>query len=116
MFADVKIGEKEIPMLSNAATAILYKQIFHEDLLVILNRLGKAYDASEETEGINDVILQLAYIMATQAEGTGFRDKNFETYIEWLMQFEPLEIEAAAADIFAVYKVNQRTKSTPKNV
>lgn len=115
MFAEVKIGEKGIPMLSNAATAILYKQIFKKDLLVFMDRLGKASEAGEMIEGVNDVILELAYIMATQAEKTGFRDKNFETYIEWLMQFEPLEIEAAAADIFAVYKSNQKTRSTPKN-
>ena len=115
MYADVKIGDKGIPMLSNAATAILYKQIFKQDLLVFMDRLGKASEAGKMIEGANDVILQLAYVMATQAEKTGFRDKNFETYIEWLCQFEPLEIEAAAADIFAVYKANTRTASKPKN-
>lgn len=116
MYADVKIGEKVVPMLSNAATAIIYKQIFHKDLLVFMDRVNKALEKGDNViEGMNDIILELAYVMATQAEKSGFRDKNFETYIEWLTQFEPMDIENAAAEIFGVYKLNTRTKSTPKN-
>lgn len=112
MFADVKIGEKVVPMLSNAATAIYYKQIFHEDLLVLMNR---ALKGGESAEGISDITPKLAYIMSIQAEKSRIKEKNFDTFLEWLEQFEAMEIELAAAQILNTYTANKKGSSKPKN-
>ena len=113
MCADVKIGEKVVPMLSNAATAIYYKQIFHEDLLVLMNRALKG--GKDPADGISEITPKLAYIMAIQAEKSRIKEKNFDTFLEWLEQFEAMEIELSAAQILNTYTANKKGSSKPKN-
>ena len=114
MYADVKIGDKVVPMVASAATKIHYKQLFKKDLIMLMNRARSGNDEDIQ-EGATDLVPELAYVMAVQAEKSGFADKNFNTFVEWLENFEPWEIEMAAAQIMALYTVQQKSTSKPKN-
>ena len=109
MFGVVKIGDREIEMAANAATAIRYGQVFHgEDLLVYF------------TEGFTDyaqsvnVAQKLAYIMAMSAAKADMNKLSFDGYIAWLEDFDQFELLHATTDIVKIYMGNEKTLSTPK--
>lgn len=112
MYADVKIGDKGIPMLANAATTIYYKQIFHEDLFVKMQKIMKA---AEDTGDASEIVPKLAFIMASQAEKADMLHKSFTDFIAWLEQFEAFDLETAAPEIMNVYTANKYAGSKPKN-
>lgn len=85
MFAKVKIGEKEIPMLAMASSNIYYKRIFGVD--PIRQQADKDLSTGEQLE----FAMQMGYVLAMAAEAQGNREKmlklNEDTYLEWLDQF-----------------------------
>ena len=81
MFKVIKVGEKEVPMLANAATPIRYRQVFGKNLLKYFME-GTAYDE------IAAAIGELAYIMARAGENADMNKLNIDDYIEWLEDFE----------------------------
>lgn len=111
MFKEITVGGKPIPFLSNGVTPLLYKQLFKNDLLKALNSNG-------EFEIANEKIPELAFIMAKQGEkGVKTADLmklNFESYVEWLSQFEPLDLVMVGADIVNVYISDSIQTEEPK--
>ena len=86
MFANVKIGDRNVPMLAMASSNIYYKRIFGVDPI----RLQTDKDL---TVGDNlEFAMQMGYVLAMAAEAQGDRKKmlslNEETYLEWLDQFD----------------------------
>lgn len=81
MFKTIKVGEKEIPMLANAATPIRYRQVFGKNLL-------KYFMESTPYEEIAASIGELAYILARAGEGADMNRLNIDDYIEWLEGFD----------------------------
>lgn len=85
MFAKVKIGEKEVPMLAMASSNIYYKRIFGEDPIRL--QADKDLTSGEQIE----FAMQMGFVLAKAAEAQGDRKKmlslNEETYLEWLDQF-----------------------------
>jgi hypothetical protein len=112
MYREIKIGEKTIPMLANAATPLRYKQHFHKDILVELQ------NAQIESVKVTDSLPELAFIMANQAKAKeGKVDLNLlkETdYIDWLEQFDAFDIPMAADDIVSLYFGNALTEAEAK--
>lgn len=99
MYNLIKIGEKTVPMLSMASVDVYYKNIFHEDPLKI----------QTEAQGANEAITfyyRMGFVMAKFAE---IRDRkemaklNEDSYIEWLDQFDRLELMTALEGIQATY-------------
>lgn len=119
MRKDVKIGDKTIAMTCNAASPVIYRQVFKQDLLVFLQGMLKARQKKQELpEGTSEMFGCLAYIMAKQAEKTTaecFRELSFDDYLEWLTGFAPLEIEQAGPDIMNLYYATENTTSKAKN-
>ena len=109
MKGTVKIGDREIPMVANGATNIYYKQLTHQDLLAYFTK--QSTKKAEAADGI-DTLMPLAFVMAMQAEG----NKTFsqDDYIQWLSQFEPLEVEMALDAVMDIYTQNRVSTSTPK--
>lgn len=115
MLKTVKIGEKEISLLANAATPIRYKMVFGEDIMVAFNQInGKKRDEGE----ILDISSQLAFIMYVQAMYSKEKLKcvTKEKYIEWLEDFGPMDFVNASKDIFDTYLGTTGTTSKSKNV
>lgn len=109
MYKLITLGGHDVEMVANAATPYRYKQIFHEDLLQFLT--GKK---SEEEQSL--ALQQLAYVMAMQGQKADFDKLNFDTYMEWVEQFDAMDLinKAKAGEIMAVYAGNQKTNSVAK--
>lgn len=106
MFAKVKIGEKEVPMLAMASSNIYYKRIFGEDPIRL--QADKDLTSGEQIE----FAMQMGFVLAKAAEAQGDRKKmlslNEESYIEWLDQLESGDYvdPHVLASILAVYNGN----------
>ena len=112
MFKEVTIGKKKVALLANGATPLYYKQVFKKDIIKQFN------DAPDELQAVTDSAPELAYIMAKQAENQNEIAKmstlNFESYIAWISELNPLDIPMAADAIIAVYMGDQVPDSEPK--
>ena len=107
MTADVRLGENSVKLCGNAATAVRYKQVFHNDLLMSFKGMSaEDFDV--------DVVKQLAFIMFKQSETADFKQVTFEDYIEWLEQYEETDILNAAADIISCWLQNTKTLTKAK--
>lgn len=109
MFGVVKIGDREIEMAANAATAIRYGQVFHgEDLLVYF---GRGFKSSTESIYVAE---KLGYIMAMSAAKADMNKLSEEGFYAWLETFDQFDMVDASADIVKFYMGNEQTLSTPK--
>ena len=107
MYGVVKVGEKDIPMLANAATAIRYKQVFGKNILTYFS--GKA-----KPEDIAEVVQELAYIMARSGEKADMNMLNIDDYIDWVGQFDVFDLLRASEEILSIYQGNEASKSSSK--
>lgn len=121
-------GAKSIPMLANAATPVVFRRVFHQDLLIEQDKYVKAYaqlgqDPDALERGSIEVDLDLpgkmAYVMSAAAEkADGKREAlsvlSVDGYMEWLEGFEATAFALAVEDIFGLYSANQKTGSTAK--
>ena len=112
MYKEIKLGEKTVPMIANAATALRYKLVFGKEMIGEFQNIE-----SDAVRGMN-TLPELTFIMAKAAEakeGKADMNKlNQEIYIEWLEQFDPMDIPDAASDILDLYMGNTKTTSEPK--
>ena len=112
MYREIKIGEMSIPMLANGATPIRYRMVFGKDIMSEFNQ------SQDDVVKASSSLSELAFIMAKAAEA--FNEKkamttlNQESYVEWLEQFEPLDLVLAAEDIVNLYMGNGETLSEAK--
>lgn len=111
MKRDIKFGDKTVSFLSNGVTPLIYKQIFNEDLLQALKGNG-------EWDLVGDHIPKMAFVMAMQAkEGVTAADLmkiSYDEYIEWLSQFEALDITMHGGEITAAYIADSIPSAQPK--
>lgn len=112
MYKEIKIGKTMIPMIANAATALRYKNVFGKDLLAEFQNTGD--DATKPMISIPE----LAFIMAKAAEAReGKADMNRlneEIYLDWLEQFDPMDIPLAAEQIITLYAGDAMAEIEPK--
>ena len=106
MYKTIMIGEKEVGVLANAASPILYKQIFKEDFLLELQKKNVDVDA----------IVKISFVMAMQAEKKieELTKLTVEDFLHWLEQFEPLDIYLHADELMEAYNKNTKSTSVPK--
>jgi hypothetical protein len=100
MFNIVKIGEKDVPMLSMASVDIYYRNIFHEDAIKLQTK--------EQDEGdLINFVSQMAFVMAKFAELKDRKEMNKlneDAYLEWLDQFERNDFLNALVDVRLTYE------------
>lgn len=112
MYREIKVGEMSIPMLANGATPIRYRMVFGKDIMSEFNQ------SQDDVVKASSSLSELAFIMAKAAEA--FNEKkamtmlNQESYVEWLEQFEPLDLVLASEDIINLYMGNGETLSEAK--
>ena len=107
MFKTVDIDGRQLELSANAATPFRYKQVFGKDLFQVFGNEEKA-----ETEGVS-AVMELAYIMAKQAEKTDMGKLNYDGFLEWLEGFSPMAFINAAEDIINVYMESSAGTATP---
>lgn len=107
MLQTITAGSKQIDLRASGATPIYFKTVFHKDIITALKSMD-----NEET--VQEYAPELAYIMNQQAAGSNMAMLNYDTFIEWLDQFEPLDLVMAAKDIVTVYLASAKQTATPK--
>lgn len=112
MFKKLKIGGITVPMLANGATPLRYKQVFHKDII------SEFQQAQEDYSKVVNSIPELAFIMAMQAKaqdgGVALNLLDEDAYLEWVEQFEAMDLPIAAEQIINLYLGNNATSSEPK--
>ena len=81
MRGTIDFGGKSVELVANGATPVLYKRVFRRDFLSSAN---KADDM--------DVYVELAFIMAKQAEkpmAELINSLKYEDYLEWIISIHP---------------------------
>lgn len=110
MFNVVKIGSKDIPMLSMASVDVYFKNIFHVD------PLKAQTSASDPAEAI-DFYYRMGFVMAKYAELKDRKEMlklNEGDYIDWLDQFDRVELMEALEDVQSTYDGQSLTSSDAK--
>lgn len=95
MRGTIDFGGKPTELVANGATPVLYKRVFRRDFL---NSANKADDM--------DIYVELAFIMAKQAEkpmSELINGLKYEDYLEWVQDFEAMDIISKVTDVFALY-------------
>lgn len=113
----IQIGERQIEMLGNAATALIYKQTFHEDLLKAVASLSGA--SSDEMILAIEKVQRLSFVMNKQATESfsvikGLKEEDF---VLWLSMFEEDDFQnpSVFSEILGVWNKNLSGSSEPKN-
>lgn len=112
MYREIKIGEKSIPMLANGATPIRYRMVFGKDIMNEFNKVGE--DVGKATDSLSELAFIMFKAAEAQNEHKAMATLNQESFIEWLEQFEPLDLTLAAEDIVNLYLGNEQTLSEVK--
>lgn len=121
-------GKKQsVPFKATGTTQIRYRMIFHRELIKDLSNVSRALgdlsaagatanEIGMEMAGSDDfdVIGKLAYVMNLQATGSDLGQATEEGYLEWLDQFDPMEILSHSNEILSTYISSRRTASKAK--
>jgi hypothetical protein len=111
MHTDVKIGDVTVPMISNAATDFMYRQIFQEDPTRIQYSLSDD-EKDKKAQAENQIIMleflqRMGFVMAKNVElgvSEMVKLKKDIDFMEWLAQFPRTDYLEALSDIRAVYE------------
>lgn len=109
MYNVVKIGKKEVPMLSMASVDLYFKNIFHEDPVVIQTNM--------ETGDAIGFYQRMGFVMAKFAEIKERKEMlklTEDAYIDWLDGFERNDLLQALEYIQQTYDGQQVTYSDAK--
>ena len=109
MFKTVRIGEKDVPMLSMASVDLYYKTVFGEDPFVIQSNMGPG-DAISFYQ-------RMAFIMAKFAEVKERKEMlklSIDSFYEWMDQFSRDDLILALEPIMLVYNGQMSTSTEAK--
>lgn len=110
MYSVVKIGGKDVPMLSMASVDVYYRNVFHDDPLTLQAHL------SEEGEAIA-FYERIGFIMAALAERKTrekMRELCEDDFLDWIDQFDRIDLLNALTDIQQVYNGQSVTNAEAK--
>lgn len=113
----VTIGEKNIELEAVATISLIMKRLFKVNTFSEFEKLGEA--KSGMIDESMDLIMELAFVMAKQAECKDIKTMlslTEEDYFEWLMQFDALDFVDPAKDIINVYLGSKSSEATAKNL
>lgn len=110
MEREITIGEKKIPMRATAGTAYRYERIFGEKLINAIIECSKDPENAENVETCQ----KLAYVLQASAAREDMNALSFDKYIDWLDNFDTIDLVSALPEILGLYIANRKTKSIPK--
>ena len=101
MFDIVRIGDKEVPMLSMASVDVYYRDIFHQDPIKMQTADG--YDYGD----LINFISRMGFVMAKFAElkdRKEMRKLNEDMFLDWMDGFPREDLMAALPAMRGVYE------------
>lgn len=106
--------EKDFGFLAVGSTPYRFKQLFKEDLMKSLTKL-----MNSKFDGIGDeadfsVTDKLAFVMNCQAEKKDLNLQNFDSFLEWVDQFDSSELFDHISEFIGIYLGNKESTSEPK--
>lgn len=110
MYNVVKIGGKDVPMLSMASVDIFYRNIFGKDPLKEQVEIEDGADSVE-------FIMRMGFVMAKYAEVKDRKEMqkvNEDAFLEWLDQFDRAELYNALPDVQRTYEGQSLTDADAK--
>lgn len=115
MYKEVKLKctdgeERSFPFLATGTTAYRFKQVFHQDLMILLNRM----ENSEDDQTDMTVGDKLAFIMNAQAEKRDMNTLNEDAFLAWADQFDGAELFLHMQDFITIYLGSRKTTSKAK--
>lgn len=110
MYNLIKIGDKDVPMLSMASVDIYYRNVFHKDAIKLQS------DGLDEGDLIN-FVMEMGFIMAKFAELKDRKEMaklNYDSFIEWMDGFDRSDYLNALVDIRLTYEGQSVTNADAK--
>lgn len=107
MKGTIKIGNKDVGMVANAASPFIYRQIFKRDFI-----------AETQKEPIDMTLFaEMGFVMKLQAEKptADVLRTQIEEFYKWLEEFDPMDMFNAAVEIGNFYTGQEVTLSVPKS-
>lgn len=107
-------SEKSFGFLAVGTTQYRYKQIFGGDLLKQITKIVNRdldYIGDDADFSVTD---KLAFIMNCQAEKKDMNCQNFDTFLDWVEQFDSSTLFDHLGDFIAIYLGNKESTSDPK--
>lgn len=119
MFKTVKLKlengtTKEFGFLAVGSTQYRYKQIFGRDLMQDMTKMVNSETGSFSDDIDFSVSDKLAFIMNCQAEKKDMNCQNFDTFLEWVDQFDSASLLSHMSDFVSIYIGNKASTSKPK--
>ena len=102
-------SEQNFPFLATGTTAYRFKQVFHQDL-ILLNKM----ENSEDDQTDMTVGDKLAFIMNAQAEKKDMNHLSVDAFLAWADQFDGAELFLHMQEFVTLYLGSRRTTSKPK--
>lgn len=123
MTGTINIGEQTVIMKATAATEIRYQIVFRSDILTtffkLYKDLGETLDfTNADPELVNQAVEiagRLAFIMAKAGEGVDMNSLTMDDFIDWLENFEAMDLLLASGDIFHFWLGQRSTTVKRKN-
>ena len=106
-------SEKEYGFLATGATAIRYKQVFHEDLLMLLNKMDMSGDEPAPDADLTFAD-KLAFIMNAAAEKKDMKTLNFDAFVEWLDEIDSGELLEHMEEFVLMYAGSKAASASLK--
>ena len=103
-------GEKPFSFLATGTTAYRFKQVFHQDLMILLNKMENNDDDQTDMT-VGD---KLAFIMNSQAEKVDMNTLNVDAFLVWADQFDGAELFLHMQEFISLYLGSRKTSSLPK--
>lgn len=107
----IKIDGKEVAVRCSAATYVLYRMAFKEDLFSGMQKMSEQVQENGGAipEGAIEIMLKALYIMAKQAN-----KKETKPFEEWLEQFSLMGPVEAVNDVYDLLLNDQETLDEAK--
>ena len=111
MYNIVKIGNRDVPMLSMASVDVYYKHIFHEDPIAL------QVSEDQNVGAMLNFTMRMGFVMAKFAELKDRKEMlklNEDSFLEWMDEFERNELIEALPHVQMTYEGQSITKSEAK--
>lgn len=106
--------KKEFGFLAVGTTPYRYKQIFGKDLMLDITKLvNKDFDSvgADADFSVSD---KLAFVMNCHAEKKDLNCQNFDSFLEWVDQFDASDLFNHMSEFIGIYLGNKESTSNPK--
>lgn len=105
---------KDFDFLAVGSTQYRYKQLFKQELMKDITKLVDSDSNSLGEDADFTVSDKLAFVMNCQAEKKDLNNQNFETFLEWIEQFDSSESIKHMREFIGIYLGNKESTSEPK--